>query len=237
MAEGELADEVPAEKQLQDLLGDVYAIRPRTTESILARARKLVSALTKINTFLAAQVPVRGPITAGSKGVADVTGLIGVFPTLEQTVEHTLADAITGRTTLFLNTRSVDRLNKSFYKKLQAEAIDNPLLAAALSQIETETSNLPETLSIDTVVQGGENGLHIHVSYEPGTGGGATERWVDWMIEGVDPDFTNSTAADLSGNLIGPFTVGQVIKVRTRTINSNGTRTSAIRTITIEALP
>ena len=38
------------------------------------RARKLVSALNKINPFLAAQVPARGPITAGGKGVADVPG-------------------------------------------------------------------------------------------------------------------------------------------------------------------
>ena len=237
VADGELADEIEAEKKLQDLLDPVYAIRPRTTESTLARARKLVPVLTQINAFLGAQIPVRGPITAGGKGVADITALISFFPLLEQNVENTLADATTARSTLFLGARVVHRFNVSFLKKLQAEAIDNPLLTAALGQITTTSVNLPETLSIEDAVQAGENGLHITVSYEPGTGTGATERWVDWMIEGVDPDFTNSTAADLSGNLLGPFTVGQVIKIRTRTINSNGTRTSAIRTITIEALP
>ena len=142
-----------------------------------------------------------------------------------------------GRAALFLGARAVDRLNKRFYKKRQAEADTNELLAAALGQITTEGDHLPETLSIDTVVQGGENGLHVSVSYESGTGSNATERWLDWMVEGVDADFTNSVTADLSGNLIGPFTADQVVKVRTRPLNGNGTRTSAVRSLTIAALP
>ncbi|MCC6884198.1 MAG: hypothetical protein IT576_18710 [Verrucomicrobiales bacterium] len=39
---------------------------------------------------------------------------------------------------------------------------------------------------------------------------------------------------DPSGNTIGPFEVGQVVHVMTQVSNSSGTRTSAVRTITIE---
>lgn len=54
------------------------------------------------------------------------------------------------------------------------------------------------------------------------------------MVEGVDSDFTHEAELDPSGNTLGPFTVGQVVKVRTSVTNSTGTRTSAVRTITIE---
>jgi len=36
-----------------------------------------------------------------------------------------------------------------------------------------------------------------------------------------------------SGNTIGPFAVGQVVRVRTHVSNSDGERTSSVRTITI----
>ena len=54
-------------------------------------------------------------------------------------------------------------------------------------------------------------------------------------MEGVDAEFGHTTALDPSGNMFGPFTVGQVVKVQTKVTNSTGSRTSAIRTITIEA--
>jgi len=53
------------------------------------------------------------------------------------------------------------------------------------------------------------------------------------MVQGVDADFTHTAPLDASGNALGPFAVNQVVKVRTSTSNSSGTRTSAVRTITI----
>jgi len=38
---------------------------------------------------------------------------------------------------------------------------------------------------------------------------------------------------DPSGNALGPFTAGQVVKLRTRVTNSNGTATGSIRTLAI----
>jgi hypothetical protein len=46
-------------------------------------------------------------------------------------------------------------------------------------------------------------------------------------------DFTHTAPADPSGNALGPFTVGQVIKLRTRVTNSNGTTTGSVRTLTV----
>ena len=52
-------------------------------------------------------------------------------------------------------------------------------------------------------------------------------------MEGVDHDFAHTHTADPSGKALGPFTVGQVVKLRTRLTNSNGTTTGSIRTLTL----
>lgn len=65
-------------------------------------------------------------------------------------------------------------------------------------------------------------------------GAHATTKLLKWMVVGVDTDFTHSTPLTDAGDAIGPFTVGQVVKVETEATNSAGTRTSAVRTITIE---
>ena len=88
------------------------------------------------------------------------------------------------RTSVLALVHAVDRINKRFYGRLQAEARTNPALAAALSQIDTETDNLPGTLSIRNVMQGGASTLHVLVSYVNGTGENADERFLEWMVEG-----------------------------------------------------
>jgi hypothetical protein len=35
---------------------------------------------------------------------------------------------------------------------------------------------------------------------------------VEYLVEGVDAEFGHTTALDSSGNMFGPFTVGQVVK-------------------------
>lgn len=56
---------------------------------------------------------------------------------------------------------------------------------------------------------------------------------VEWLVEGVDTDFTHTAPVDPSGNALGPFTIGQVVKLRTRVTNANGTTTGSVRTLTI----
>ena len=235
-AEGELDEEKLEEEKLAGHLDEVFSLTPRTTELAIARGRKLVAALTRINAYLTTRVPARPAITSGGKGLADLQSALDAMPALEQVVEDKGAGARDSRTDLRNGARAVDRLNKRFYKKLQAEARSNPDLAAALAQIDTDSDNLPETLSIQTLLQAGPDLLHIQVLYQPGTGSEATERQLDWMVPGVDTDFTNTTPADLSGNLIGPFTNGFLVLVRTRSINANGTRTSATRKLRVHVV-
>lgn len=92
----------------------------------------------------------------------------------------------------------------------------------------------PDAIEINTVTQGGEDGLHVLVSYVAGGGDHATTRLIKWQVEGVDPSFDHSAPLDASGNALGPFIVSQVVKVMTEVSNSSGARTSVVRTITIE---
>lgn len=70
-----------------------------------------------------------------------------------------------------------------------------------------------------------ENGLQLLVSYENGAYDSGATNTIEWKEEGVDAEFSHTTPADPSGNALGPFTLGQVIKLRTRATNSNGTTT------------
>ena len=175
----------------------------------------------------------RAAITAGGKGVADLTTGMNAMPALEQTVEDRAVDVTSARTDLRSAAATVDRLNKRFYAKLEAEARTNPALATALLRITTGSENLPGTLGIRTILQGGVNGLQLLTTYENGTyDSGATSN-IEWKVEGVDTDFSHTAPADPSGNALGPFTIGQVVKLRTRVTNSNGITTGSIRTLTI----
>jgi hypothetical protein len=232
-AAAELDDAVPAESALLDLLAPAFAIVPRTTELALDRAKKIVSALREINPFLQGQVPPRNPITFAGKGLAELQALMAAQPGLEQAVEDRAAAVLSARTALRIAATALDRLNKRFYQKLLSEARENPALAAALAQIVTEGAGAPGTLGIRTILQGGTDGLHLLLSYDNGSYDGTATSTLEWMVVGIDTDFTHTAPADPSGNTIGPFTAGQTVKMRTRVVNSNGTTTGSIRTLTI----
>ena len=55
-----------------------------------------------------------------------------------------------------------------------------------------------------------------------------------FTIVGVDPGFDHSSPLDPGGNALGPFTIGQPVKVITKVINRTGTRTTAPKAIVIE---
>ena len=124
-------------------------------------------------------------------------------------------------------------LNKRFYAKLEAEARTNPTLADALGQITTTTVNLPGTLGIRHVLQGGVNGLQLLVTYDNGSYDTHATSVIEWQVVGVDADFTHTHPADPSGNALGPFPGGQTVKLRTRVTNGNGTTTGSVRTLTL----
>ena len=233
-AEGDLDDAVQAESALLDLLSPVYAVNPRTVELALDRGKKLVSALTKMNAYLAAQQPARAPVTSGKKGVADLIAAMAAQPELEQKVEDRAADVSGERSALRTAAVAVDRLNKRFYSKLQGEARSNPDLAEALAQITTESSNLPGTLGIRSVLQGGTDNLHVLVSYDNGSFDGGATNVLEWQVVGMDAGFTHSVPVDPSGSALGPFSPGQMVNLRTRVTNANGTTTGSVRTLKVQ---
>ncbi|MEO5715868.1 MAG: hypothetical protein ABIT37_20480 [Luteolibacter sp.] len=232
----DLDDEIPAESALIDLFSPVFAIKPRTTALAVERGKKLVSALTKTNAHLTGLTPPRAPITSSGKGLANLTTALDAQPALGQTEEDRAADASSTRTDLRVAATAVDRLNKRFYSRLLSESRENAALAAALSQITTEKANQPGTLGIRTILQGGADDLHLLISYDNGSYNSTATNTVEWMVVGTDADFSHSTPADPSGNSLGPFAVGSIVKLRTRVSNPNGTTTGSVRTLVIAAM-
>jgi len=233
LAEGDLSEENDTQAGLLDLISPVYGILRRTTELAIQRGQKVVSAITRVDAYLTAQsLP---PVTSGGKGVGDLSTALAAQPALEQSVEDKLAAATQTRTALRTAATAVDRLNKRAYKKLESEARTNADLKAALGQINTSPSG-PQTLGIKKVLQGGANQLQLLVSYENGSFTPGATSTVEWMVVGVDNDFKpHSAPADPSGNTLGPFTVGQTVKLRTRVVQ-NGATTGSVRTIKLVAV-
>ncbi|MES2568951.1 MAG: hypothetical protein V4710_02725 [Verrucomicrobiota bacterium] len=232
-AESELDRRIAAEATLLGLLDPVYAIAPRNTDMVQQRAQRLLSALESINAYLAAQTPPRGPVRSAGAGAMELAAVLAGHPALEQAVENHAARVSTARSVLRMEAGNVDQINKRFYKKLRAEARSSAVVAAALEQISTESDALPGTLGIESIIQGGIDGLHLMVSFEVGTGTGATQKELEWMVEPVDRDFVHAMEVDLNGSVLGPFRAQQNVKIRTRVSNGKGSRTGSVRTMLI----
>lgn len=231
VAESELDDHVHEESALIDLLGPVYAIKPRTTEAALSRGRKLASALERIDAYLAGLQPPRAGIVNDAQGLAELNAAMEAQTALAQTLANGSARINQARVALRETAVALDRLNKRFYARLQAQARANPALARAMAQIDTGAPNLPATLSIKDVLQGGEDNLHVLVAYDPAGLDAKADSTLEWQIAGVDADFGRTARVDPSGNAIGPFSAGQLVKLRTRVRNGNGSATSAVRSL------
>ncbi len=233
--EGQLGDNVLLMKDLKD----VYQISPRTEGTILERARALYPVWVRANTALAALTPAQPPITRVVQGVAQTAAmfkaLLDGYTTQVQATSDTDGLLEATRKELKDLDDETDQLIKSWYKVMKASYDPGSPEYEALSSIPTEGGTAaPETIEINTVAQGGTDGLHVEVEYVPGGGAHATTKLLKWMVVGVDSDFTHSVPLTDAGDAIGPFTVAQVVKVITEVTNSVGSRTSAERTITIE---
>jgi hypothetical protein len=233
VVEAELDDHVHEESALIDLLAPAYAIKPRTTEAALSRGHKLASALERINAYLAAMQPPRAGIVNDAQGLVELNAAMEAQTVLAQTLANGSARLNHARVDLREAAVALDRLNKRFYARMQALARANPALARAMTQIDTGAPNLPATLSIKDVVQGGEDHLHVLVAYDPASVDGKADSTLEWQIAGVDADFSRTVRVDPSGNAIGPFSAGQLVKLRTRVRNGNGSATSAVRNLGI----
>ena len=228
--DAQLADNAAIQKDLQD----VFRYAPRHASGILGRLRALIPVSERANTALGVNGPVTRPIQGVPQTAALAKGLLDGYTALLKTMADEEADLDTARGALRLLDRQTLQLCQAFYQAVKNTHDPGEPVYDALSSIPIPGDTpLPETIDIDEVVQGGEGGLQVLVSYEAGGGEHATTREVEYMVEGVDADFGHAAPLDASGNTLGPFTVAQVVKVRTKVSNSSGSRTSAVRTITI----
>ena len=217
---------------------DLYANSPRTEATILKRLRELLPVWVRADAALAALTPSQPPIVRIVGGVAftaaaakllydgytEIVGARGEKSGLLKTAVEDLAR----------HDAAADELNKRWYKVVQASADSGTRLANALNSIPTEEGTpAPTIVNISTVTQGGDDGMHALVDWAAGGGDHATTSNLRWKVEGVDAGFTHSVPFDRKGNVIGPFTVDQVVRMMGEFINSSGTRTTAIRTLTI----
>ncbi len=232
--EGQLDENTGLMKDVDDL----FSVNPRTESTILKRARMLYAVWVRANTALAALTPAQPPITRPIQGVpqtaAMLKGLLDGYTDLVKTMEDEEEALNQTREALRTLDRVVDQLNKRWYKVVKAQHEPGSPVFEALAGIPTEPGTpVPEAIEINTVTQGGEEGLQALVAYVAGGGAHATTKLVRWGIEGVDVGTPHSAPLDASGNALGPFAVGQVVQVLTEVSNSAGTRTTAPRTITI----
>jgi hypothetical protein len=170
----------------------------------------------------------------GTHGAADLRALVDRYTERITAFEDKEELLNTARENLRAHDRTCDRLNKRFYSVVKQGHDPGDPVAQALGGIPTEPgTSAPETIEIDTITQGGAGGLQALVKYIAGGGDHATTKSVQWQVVGTDADFTNTSPLDPSGNALGPFEVGQVVKIRTLVSNSVATRTTAPRTITL----
>ncbi|HEV7402414.1 MAG TPA: hypothetical protein VGO11_05790 [Chthoniobacteraceae bacterium] len=231
--------QLSSDASIQDDLGDVFRIVPRSEPTILARARALYPVWVRANTVLAAMTPAAGPITRPIQGVAHTAvmlkALLDGYTTMIQ--ERNDAESKLNKTRGALRTldRTTDRLAKDWYQIVKNTYDPGTPAYDALSEIPTEQGTpAPDPIDINELVQGGATGLQVLVSYIAGGGDHATTKQIEYKVNGIDADFAHAADLDPSGNALGPFVVGQVVQVRTKVSNSSGVRTSAVRTITME---
>lgn len=220
-------------------LKEVYQITQRSASSILDRARVLYPIWVRANAALAAlpqaQPPIKRLVQNVEHTAVMLKALLDGYTGQVQTTSDKSGLLAAVKKALAEVDEKTDKLNKDWYKVMKAMHDPGSAEYEALSTIPTEGGTpAPDTIEIETVVQGGEDGLRVEMEYVPGGGAHATTKLIKWMVMGVDADFTHSAPLTAEGNVIGPFTVGQVVKVVTEATNSSGTRNSAPRTITIE---
>lgn len=235
IVDAQLSENAAIQKDLQD----VFRYAPRTESGILGRLRALLPVWERANTALAALVPPGAPITRAIQGVPQTVvlakALLDGYTAMIKTVKDKEELLDTARGTLRTQDRQTAVLIQAWYQAVKASYDPGDAVYEALAGIPVPGDTpLPEAIDIETLTQGGEEGLQVLVAYEAGGGAHATTKVVEYQVEGVDADFGHAMPLDASGNALGPFTVDLVVKVRTKGSNSSGATTSAVRTITIE---
>ncbi len=223
---------------LLDDLDKVYGVTPWSPDKTTKRCGLLGPVWEAADAFQIAQSPARPVIVR--KGVnhdAFMSKIAAYFPLANSvgTAEFHLEEA---RHALRTAARNVEVLCIRFLRAALGLSDPGSAEEQALQSIPTTTtSDLPETLGIKFFTQGGTNGLQLLIQYEPYQLEAGETATLEWMVVDTDVSFSHSMAYDASGNAIGPFTVGQTIRVRTSVTNTHGTRTGGVRQLTLITPP
>lgn len=231
--EGMLSDQTALMKDVDDL----YATTPKSEGTVLKRARDLHPVWVRANTALTGTVPPQSALTRRVGGTVFTAALLKAqvdgFTDLVKAMRDKESALNMTRMALRAHDRKVDKLIKGWYKAAKADAEAGSDLATALEGIPTEQGvAAPETIEIAMVLQGGEGGLQVLVSYVAGGGDHATTKLIKWQV-GAEVNYPHQAPLDPSGNALGPFAEGTVVKIITEVSNSTDTRTTAARTITL----
>ena len=235
MMDGSLADDDP----LKDQLDAITHIDTHISEAhVLRRCRLVLPFWNDVNAARAALVPPKAEVTLDYLGEVGVT--VGNFASTiaaalgaqkaEGDRQH---DVTVAKGLLRTADRKTDRANKRWYKAwMKAYPLGTPEGDAAASQITTEegTSD-PEPLEILTLAPLADHTIHIDL--DPAGGAHATTKTLQYKLPG-ETEFGHATPITALTMLIGPFTAGATVNVRTVVANSNaGTVSSATKTAVV----
>lgn len=203
----------------------------------MARARGVVSLVTRVNTARAALVPPLDPITVkhpdGSNTdvpVATLATILANHPGLMQTVQDRVADLNKTRGALNRATTKVDQNNKRWFAAWEGNFPEGSAERDALSQIDTgPTTPAPSALELNPVTP--QAGGQFAATYVPGGGAHASTLHLQWKVVGVDLEFGHDTLVVLAGQTVATGAAAGVdVIFRTKAANSQGTTYSAEKT-------
>lgn len=222
-------------------VADCRAIEVVSQEDAIARARRVVSLVTRVNTARAALVPplaaitVKHPDGSGTDvTVANLTTAMNNHPGLMQTVQDRIADLNKARNALRKAAGKVDRDNKRWFAAWEGTYPDGSVERDALSQIDTGPHTpAPSALEINTVTPAA--GGSFAAVYVAGGGNHATTLHLQWKVVGVDAEFGHDTLVVLAGQSVATGAAAGVdVTFRTKAHNSQGTTYSAEQTGTAQ---
>lgn len=230
-----LDGEVPDEDALQRDI-DQLRIDASSRAAIEERTLKTVAAWTKINAARAAETPAQPAVVVRGSTAAAYQARWADLPAKRHASEAAAGVWRSGSSQLRAADKAVDRVNKDWYQAWKSEFPTGTPQGDALAGVDTESSGPPpQVLEIAAIAQ---EGLSLRVTYVSDTGKYATVLDLNYLVEGVHADFQRVSAEVAAGNLIGPFTAGQIVRVRTDVGNSRDhSELSAERAVTIATAP
>ena len=213
-------------------ISDCRDIVTRSDDSALARGRRVINLLTRVNVERAAAVPPLPVLTVGGVTVAQFTTLVNAHPALMQAVEDRRSDLNKTRSTLQAVVDLVDENNKRWFAAWQGEYAEGYPERAALTQIDTGPQTLvPSPLVVNTITP--QAAGRFAAVYVAGGGAHATVLQLQWKVAGVDAEFGHDSLVVLTGQtVVTGAAPGTPVTFRTKAHNSQGTTYSAEQTRT-----